>query len=110
MWPTSYDRSTSQVKPFTGIHNEYGLKKKFIIYLDPANTDGYLTDFFQDKVRSDAFVYENTCVIEGITYDYRFVHKNDELFFIATERYRFYNFLTYLFGPGFMLGSDKMEV
>ena len=102
------------MQPFTGLHNFHGTEYKFIIYLNPAPSleqrNGYMTDFFQGKNRSDAFVYDTHCVIGGISYDYHFIQEGSELLFVAREAPGMYDILSCFWGPNFMLGTDKVEV
>jgi hypothetical protein len=101
------------MKPFTGIRKINGEETEFIIYLDPSRKYGYLTDFFQNKNRLDAFIYDDKCVIDGITYDYHFKKSDDELLFVAKECVNIYDlkyFLNCYYGSNFMLASDRVSV
>lgn len=101
---------------FTGIKNNYGYETKFMIYLDPLKKEPYITDYYYDKKRLDAYVnpIDTQIIIAEVIYNYHFKIEGNEILLIAVEKSNMIdNIINYVFCRGktnFLLGTNKMEV
>lgn len=97
---------------FYGIMNYNGIEESIIIYPKPQNNPPYVTDYFEQKTKSELkIISNNICEIKGKRFSYHYYKKSNELFMMGqAEISWFEKILPCMYIPSFFVASNREQV